>query len=109
LVDAPSDFKKILNTLPDGVRLREQARGQCEVMLWFVRSRKDLKRCVERMAARDDFKSLWIAWPKKTSSLRTHLTQQMVREAGLAEGLVDYKICAIDATWSGLLFTGRKA
>ncbi|MCI0693450.1 hypothetical protein L0337_15770 [candidate division KSB1 bacterium] len=109
LVDAPPDFKKILGTLPDGVRLREQARGQCAVMLWFVRSRKDLKRCVERMATRTDFGSLWIVWPKKTSSLRADLTQQVVRQTGLAEGLVDYKICAIDATWSGLLFTRRKA
>jgi hypothetical protein len=108
LVDSPSDFKGLLGTLPDNVRLREQARGQCEVMLWFVRSRKDLKRCVESMATRDDFRSLWIIWPKKASGLRTDLTQQVVREAGLAEGLVDYKICAIDATWSGLLFTRRK-
>jgi hypothetical protein len=109
LVEAPADFKKILGTLPNGVRLREQARGLCKVMLWFVRSRNDLKRCIKCMAARDDFGSLWIVWPKKTSSLRTDLTQQVVREAGLAKGLVDYKICAIDATWSGLLFTRRKA
>jgi hypothetical protein len=109
LVDAPSDFKKILGALPDGVRLREQAHGKCDIMLWFVRSRKDLKRCVECMASRTDFGSLWIVWPKKSSSLRTDLTQQVVREAGLVEGLVDYKICAIDATWSGLLFTRRKA
>lgn len=109
LVDSPADFKKILGALPDGVRLRGRARGQCEVMLWFVRSRSDLKRCVERVATRDDFGSLWIVWPKQTSSLRTDLTQPVVREAGLAKGLVDYKICAIDATWSGLLFTRRKA
>jgi hypothetical protein len=107
-VEAPSDFKGILDTLPDGVRLREQARGKCDVMLWFVRSRNDLKRCVERMGIRTDFGSLWIVWPKKTSSLQTDLTQQVVREAGLTAGLVDYKICAIDATWSGLLFARRK-
>jgi hypothetical protein len=60
------------------------------------------------MAKRNDFGSLWIVWPKKTSNLKANLTQQIVREAGLAAGLVDYKICAIDATWSGLLFTQRK-
>jgi hypothetical protein len=109
LVDAPADFKKIFGALPDGVRLHDQARGKCDVILWFVRSRNDLKRCVERMTTRTDFRSLWIVWPKKTSRLRTDLTQQVVRKNGLAKGLVDYKICAIDATWSGLLFTRRKA
>jgi hypothetical protein len=44
----------------------------------------------------------------KKLGIKTNLTQQIVRQAGLAVGLVDYKICAIDATWSGLLFTRRK-
>jgi len=109
LVDAPADFKKTLGNLLDGVKLREQARGRCNVMLWFIRSPKDLRDCVEKMSIRDDFGSLWMVWPKKSSGTKTDLTQQIVREAGLAAGLVDYKICAIDATWSGLLFTRRKA
>jgi hypothetical protein len=60
------------------------------------------------MAAQLTTGSLWIAWPKKSSSLATDLTQQRVREIGLAAKLVDYKVCAIDATWSGLLFTRRR-
>ncbi len=52
--------------------------------------------------------ALWIVWPKKTSGLATDLTQTIVRRTGLDTGLVDYKICAIDATWSGLKFTSRK-
>ena len=51
---------------------------------------------------------LWIAWPKKASGVSTDLTQQTVRDVALAEGIVDFKICAIDATWSGLRFTQRK-
>ena len=51
---------------------------------------------------------LWIAWPKKASALRSDVGETDVRGAGLANGLVDYKICAIDATWSGLLFRRRK-
>ncbi len=109
LVATPPNFKKTLGVLPDGVKLREQARGRCDILLWFIRSRNDLKRCVNQTSKRDDFGSLWIVWPKKTSNLKTDLTQQVVREAGLAVELVDYKICAIDATWSGLLFTRRKS
>jgi len=50
-----------------------------------------------------------VAWPKKASGVTTDLTENRVRDAGLAHGLVDYKVCAIDATWSGLKFARRKA
>ena len=51
---------------------------------------------------------LWIAWPKKASGVSTDLTQGHVREFGLESGFVDYKICAIDDTWSGLQFARRR-
>ena len=50
---------------------------------------------------------LWIAWPKRSSGVATDLDENLVREIGLAEGLVDNKVCAIDATWSGLRFVWR--
>ena len=52
---------------------------------------------------------VWIAWPKKASGAGTDLTQQVIRQTGLDAGLVDYKICAIDPTWSGLAFVRRKS
>jgi hypothetical protein len=58
--------------------------------------------------ALSDKGGLWIAWPKKASGVATDLTQADVRRIGLASGLVDYKICTIDETWSGLLFARRK-
>jgi cytolysin (calcineurin-like family phosphatase) len=51
---------------------------------------------------------LWIAWPKRTSAMATGLSQADVRKIGLAAGLVDYKVCAIDETWSGLKFAWRR-
>jgi len=50
---------------------------------------------------------LWIAWPKRSSGVATELDENVVREIGLADGLVDNKVCAIDATWSGLRFVWR--
>jgi len=50
---------------------------------------------------------LWIAWPKKASGAATDLTEDVVRHVGLQGGLVDVKVCAIDATWSGLKFVRR--
>jgi hypothetical protein len=52
--------------------------------------------------------ALWIAWPKQASGVVTDVTQNDVRSIGLAHGLVDFKICAIDQTWSGLKFSRRK-
>jgi hypothetical protein len=50
---------------------------------------------------------IWIGWPKKTSSVATDLTEDVVRRVGLAAGVVDVKVCAIDGTWSGLKFVRR--
>jgi len=107
LVGAPSDFVATLGELPEGVTLREGARGKCDLALWFTKSRNDLERRVDRMGsfARD---GLWIIWPKKASGVVTDVSEQVVRETGLAAGLVDYKICAVDETWSGLKFARRR-
>jgi hypothetical protein len=109
LSGAPKGFEKTLGRLPDGVTVRRQVRGRADRILWFVKSLRDLDRGVERMGrALSEKGGLWIAWPKKASGVTTDLTQTDVRRVGLASGLVDYKICGIDSTWSGLLFARRK-
>ncbi|MBN2556402.1 MAG: hypothetical protein JXA97_10730 [Anaerolineales bacterium] len=50
---------------------------------------------------------VWVAWPKRASKLKSDLTQATVRKACMDAGMVDYKICAVDETWSALLFTWR--
>ena len=67
-----------------------------------------LEQGIEVMAARVMTDRLWLAWPKKTSPLAADVSEREVRAAGLAHGLVDFKICAIDADWSGLCFVRRK-
>ncbi|HKX33046.1 MAG TPA: hypothetical protein VJ302_35520 [Blastocatellia bacterium] len=109
LVKPPPGIAEILGDLPNGVKLRRQMSGRRNLTIWFTRSLKDLESEIARMALLAEQGPLWIAWPKKTSPLRSDLTQAVVRKAGLAAGLVDYKICAIDAVWSGLLFTRREA
>jgi hypothetical protein len=108
LVDAPEGFEETLGTGPDGTVIRRQTRGKRDLTIWFTRSRKVLDRRIGKMAEIAG-NNLWIAWPKKTSRLASDLTQADVRRVGLAIGLVDYKVCAIDETWSGLKFTRRKA
>jgi len=107
LVDAPEDFRKRLRGLPQGVVFRDGIRGDCDLTLWFTRSRAELRRGIKTLSTRADIGPLWIAWPKRAANAESDLSQQVVREVGLASGLVDYKICAIDAVWSALLFRRR--
>jgi hypothetical protein len=107
LVDAPDGFSASLGRLPEGVAVGKFVRGS-DLTMWFVRSSTELNRGIRKIAADLDDGSIWIAWPKKTSALVSDLSQVSVRSIGLASGLVDFKVCAIDATWSGLLFRRRK-
>jgi len=109
LLHAPEGFRAKLAPLPPGVRFDRQA-GEADVTLVFVRSTAALGREVPALA-RDMRKgrTLWIVWPKKTSALAGDVAEPAVREMGLAAGLVDYKVCAVDETWSGLAFAARGA
>lgn len=109
LLGAPEGFEKILGKLPEGVQVRRQARGASHIVMLFAKNRSDLDRRIsvaKRCLAEGG--GLWIAWRKQSSGVSTDLTQSAVRATGLASGLVDHKICSIDATWSGLRFVRRK-
>jgi hypothetical protein len=112
LVGAPSDFDRTLGELPLGATVRAVGGGRApfDVIVCFAGSARDLARDLAALAARlDPAGGLWIAWPKKSSGLATDLTDVEVRRRGLALGLVDNKVCAIDETWSGLRFVVRLA
>ena len=80
-----------------------EADGEADVILAFHTSREALADAMPALRARmDKAAGLWIAWPKRASKLETDLTEDVVRELALANALVDNKVCAIDATWSGL-------
>lgn len=107
LAGGPRCFEKALQPLPAAVRLLRRVR-RADLVLLFVKSLKELERrfpvCAGVLKERG---GIWIAWPKKTSGVITDLTQAAVRKFGIDSGFVDYKICAIDETWSGLLFARR--
>ena len=109
LLGAPPGFvDATLGPLPDGVVVCHDSRQAFQVGLLFARSRADLRRRFASTArAMGDPCALWIAWPKKASGVVTDLDENAVREVGLAASLVDYKVAAIDATWSGLCFARR--
>jgi CheY-like chemotaxis protein len=108
LVHPPPDFARTLGQVPGRATLVSRLGRDVSLAIWFVRTRRELEARVDAVAARAGDAPLWIAWPKKSAASASDLTQQDVRRAGLAAGLVDYKICSIDATWSALLFKRRR-
>lgn len=108
VVEPPDDVDGILGALPEGTTLVRKPRKVCDLTLWFVRTQRDLNKRIDAVAKRVGSGGVWIIWPKKSSGVSSDLSQQMIREAGLARGLVDYKICAVNETWSGLRFAVRR-
>jgi hypothetical protein len=108
LAGAPANLPALLGELPDGVELVAAGEREVDVAVLFV---KELAALHEQLGALARLLApaggLWVAWPKRASGVATDVGEGAVRELGLATGLVDNKICAIDATWSGLRFVRR--
>ncbi len=110
LLGAPEGIEALLDPLPDGVRVMRRVAPELDVAVLFVDSAARLTRRLPAVrAAMTPAGGLWVAWPKRASGVPTDVTEDVVRDAGLAAGLVDNKVCAIDATWSGLRLVTRRA
>jgi hypothetical protein len=108
LVGAPEGFRGELEGLPAGVSFVTSLQGQLDFVLFFAKTRQELTRNFSRLAAKlKPAGMLWIGWPKRASGVATDLSDGAVREIGLAAGLVDVKVCAINEIWSGLKFVIR--
>ncbi|HKA07891.1 MAG TPA: hypothetical protein VKD71_11585 [Gemmataceae bacterium] len=108
IVNEPEGFRSLLVGLPEDVET-EFDRELADVIVFFSTDAADVKRQVPRLKKKlVAGGGLWVSWPKKTSGVETDVTFEVVQPAGLATGLVDNKICAIDATWTGLRFVYRK-
>jgi hypothetical protein len=109
VISAPLGFEETLGELPPDVAVRRALRGPLDVIVFFTRRRAELQRRLPALKAalEPDGGGLWLCWPKRASGLETDLGDAAVRELGLASGLVDNKVCAVDETWSGLRFVYR--
>ena len=108
VLGAPEGFSLPSEELPPGVAIRASARGPLDVIIaFFDRGPRLERRFPALRGALDPAGGLWIAWPKRSSGVSTDLDENVVRAAGLAAGLVDNKVCAIDEVWSGLRFVFR--
>jgi hypothetical protein len=106
LIDPPPDYLRVLGKLPKDVSLEEEADDTLPLTLWFVREPDTYLAGLTGIRKRALTSRIWIVYPKGRQA--SGLTQGLIREAALAIGLVDYKICSVNEVWTGLLFTRKK-
>jgi hypothetical protein len=107
ILSAPPGYEKTLGKLPSLSR-KSPGTGPLDFVQFFTREKRELERrfpALERALAPAGM--LWISWPKRSSGVATDLTEDVIRRVGLAHGLVDVKVAAVDEVWSGLKFVRR--
>ena len=108
---APAHYRALLRPLPAGARIATRLTGRRAALAFihhFATGRRALAARFAMLArALAPAGALWVSWPKGSSGVATDLTENVVREIGLAHGLVDVKVCAVDETWSALKFVRR--
>jgi hypothetical protein len=108
IVHAPAEYFEWVHPLPDDVVVKEKLAGKLDFIHLFVKDKKHFQQAFGKAqkCLRDDG-MLWISWPKKSSKIQTDLDENIIRDFGLDQGLVDVKVCAVDEIWSGLKFVVR--
>jgi len=104
----PKDYFDWLGPLPKGVNVKSRTMGEMDFIHVFTSElavfEKQFLECKKHLKKEG---MLWISWPKKASKMETDLDENIIRDFGLANGLVDVKVCAVDEVWSGLKFVIR--
>lgn len=108
LMHEPSNFVDTLGDVGDAVQQRSLLPPVDVVVAFYTERARLVKEWAKLTAAMSPAGGIWVAWPKRTSGVTTDITEDVLREELLASGWVDNKVCAIDATWSGLRFVMRK-
>lgn len=107
-VEAPSEVRTELGAALAGCEIVSDAKAPLDFAMVFTKSQAKLTKEFKRISKPlSPAGMLWISWPKKSSGVATDLDQNVVREIGLAAGLVDVKVCAVTEVWSGLKFVRR--
>jgi hypothetical protein len=103
----PEGFRALLGELPPAVNVGSRLSAKTALAICFVRTRSELAALIELLAAQlPRAAHVWVVHPK--AARKPDFNQNDVRDAGLAAGLVDYKVCAVDENWSGLKFAWRE-
>lgn len=107
MLGSPQGFADTLKPWPAKVTLTARPEPNADLYLCFSKNQRELQAHLLALKVADR-QTAWLIWPKKASGVASDLDGNVVRNGGLAAGWVDYKICSVDDTWSGLAFKRRK-
>lgn len=108
-VAAPREYEAWLAPLPEGATISARLRGRVDIVHVFCTEKQKLSSFLPK--AMDRIRPdgmIWVSWPKKAAKVKTDINENTVREVALPLGLVDVKVCAVSAVWSGLKLVIRK-
>jgi hypothetical protein len=103
LLNKPDYYFSLFTDFPDDVSINTRGNEKYNFVHYFVKQEKQLQKDIRKL--RDSIEPngmIWISWPKKASKVETDLTEDVIRNLALKNGLVDVKVCAVDEIWSGL-------
>jgi len=98
----PEYYFNLFTDFPVDVKLINN-KSKVDFVHYFVKEEKQLQKDISKLKDQIEQNGMiWISWPKKSSKVETDITEDVVRNIALKNGLVDIKVCAVDETWSGL-------
>jgi hypothetical protein len=110
VIDAPAPYERIVDDLPPDLNFVARTTAATQFVHLFVTDRARLQRALSSLREKLPADAVvWVSWPKKASGMVSNVDEHTVREVALPLGWVDVKVCAVDATWSGLKLVVRKA
>jgi len=99
----------LLGTIPEGVTFSDRLKPESSFVHVFIKKRRELEKRLSALREKTaDTGTVWVSWPKRSSTVPTNVTENVVRAVALPLGFVDVKVCAIDETWSGLKLMVRR-
>jgi hypothetical protein len=108
-IDAPADYRSLLEPIPDGVTFASRSGAGVDLAHLFVTERGRLAKELATLRGKLRPETpVWVSWPKKASGVPSNVTEDVIREVALSMGYVDVKVCAVSEVWSGLKVVVRK-
>ena len=103
LFQEPAYYFDLFADMPAGVKVVRETSGSKDIVHFFTRDIAEVDNAITNLR-KEIFPGgmIWVSWPKRASKVETNVTEDLVRNIALRNGLVDVKVCAIDETWSGL-------
>ena len=108
LLNAPDEYGSLLFPIPPDCSIYDALIEPADIIQFFTKNKSDLQTMFPELVSKlKSDGALWISWPKKTAKTDSDLDEDIIRDIGLKNGLVDVKVISIDETWSGLKFVYR--